>query len=174
MAVLLINLYVYGIIISVIVLAVVLFCDLTHHSWPTDCKSLQSCPDKVIPDGRSIPAINCTSGDISPTDHEILTGNGKEISCFCGGSDPLSKYHCARQANTNWKISVMPSDDPSKPMSTITILERAGMPSQVSRGMLYMHVTLHNKPCVCGIKCRYCFWLRLQEQNDSTSNLSLL
>eukprot|EP00210_Caulerpa_lentillifera_P004422 g4219.t1 len=85
------------------------------------CSSKSTCPVK---EGRR--SIGCTSSSISPTEYE--TSVGKQLSCYCGGPDGITKYLCQQQPNTNWQISISSTKTEGK--FELEITERAGMPSQ--------------------------------------------
>ena len=91
------------------------------------CTSTESCPEK---DGKQ--ALECTHEDVALTDEEYVLG--KELSCYCGGIDQTTEYVCNQQPGTNWQIAISPSD--STGSFNMTVLERAGVPSQVSRRAL--------------------------------------
>ncbi|GMH44385.1 hypothetical protein BSKO_12319 [Bryopsis sp. KO-2023] len=95
------------------------------------CKSPNSCPDKIMEDGVKIPAISCTNKLIQPTKVEMALG-GKEMSCFCGGieGDETTAFACKQQPGTNLKIKIMPPQNSTTKSFSMSVLQRAGMPSQ--------------------------------------------
>lgn len=86
------------------------------------CTSKDVCPSK---EGKT--ALACTEDTIALTDREYIIG--KELSCYCGGPDETTEYICRQQPGTNWQISVLPADENGE--FEMTVLERAGIPSQV-------------------------------------------
>ena len=91
------------------------------------CSSVDVCPEK---DGKR--ALNCTHEEVALTDREHMVG--KELSCYCGGPDSTSEYICKQQPGTNWQIKISSSDASGR--FNLTVIERAGIPSQVTHSLL--------------------------------------
>ncbi|KXZ50394.1 hypothetical protein GPECTOR_16g567 [Gonium pectorale] len=99
------------------------------------CTSASACPPQPMPDGSLLPAAECTSGSVVPTAEEALYG--KTLACTCGGDDVSTQYLCDKQPDTNWIISLLPSNataDWTAGAAIATVIERAGTPDNVRLG----------------------------------------
>lgn len=105
---------------------------------PAVCTSVESCPALPAPPGGggggggTIPASSCTSGSMRPAKAEEPIG--KRYHCECGGDDASTQWVCKQQVGTALDIYMLPSNDTfdwSRRKAHMSIIERAGTPSQV-------------------------------------------
>ncbi|GIL42172.1 hypothetical protein Vafri_236 [Volvox africanus] len=95
------------------------------------CQAVQVCPPQPMPDGSMLLASACTSESVVPTDEEALFG--KTLACSCGGNpgDVSTDFLCAKQPDTTWVISLLPSNATANwatGTAVATVIERAGTP----------------------------------------------
>ena len=69
-----------------------------------------------------------------PSPAPLCAPPSQTLACSCGGDDVSTQYVCNKQPDTNWVISLLPSNasaDWAAGTAVATVIERAGTPDNV-------------------------------------------